>query len=151
MRDFLERYRAFSTGKFSFVIDVALFIIITVIFHYLWWHVLGFFRATGFYLSVSSWLASQVYQASLWLNVNIFGMSIKPDDLTNTMIFFKNNGYVTVNESCSGFKQFYQIFFLFLLFPGPWKHKLWYIPTSIFIMFIVNILRIVILSFVVIQ
>ncbi len=43
-------------------------------------------------------------------------------------MWFSNNGYVGVNESCSGLKQFYQIAVLFILFPGPWKHKLWYIP-----------------------
>ena len=51
-----------------------------------------------------------------------------------------------VNESCSGLKQFFQIAILFILFPGPWKHKLWYIPAAIVVMHGVNIMRIVILS-----
>lgn len=145
-----NQYKAIARGRYGFIIDVVLFVIITILFHYLWWHVLGFFRATDFYNAVASWLAQDVYRISLWLNVNLFGFVIEADDLTNTMIFTKNNGYITVNESCSGFKQFYQIFFLFLLFPGPWSHKLWFIPASMILMFFVNIFRIVALSFVLI-
>ena len=130
------------------LVDVAIFAIITITFHYLWWHVLGFFRATDFFNSVAGWLAQQVYFGSLWFNVNILGMNITPEHLTNTLWFPDVNGYITVNESCSGFKQMYQILFLFILFRGPWKHKLWYIPASMGIMFLVNILRIILLSLV---
>jgi exosortase/archaeosortase family protein len=140
-----QQYKTFSSGKYGFVVDVALFAIITVVFHYFWWNFLGFFRATGFYETVSSWLATQVYLVALWVNVNILSLNIVPDNLTNTLNF-PGIGYITVNESCSGFKQFYQIFFLFLLFPGPWKHKAWFIPASIGVMFLVNILRIILLS-----
>jgi len=56
-----------------------------------------------------------------------------------------------VNDSCSGLKQFFQIAVVFLLFPGPWKHKAWFIPASILVMHGVNILRIVILSIVLIK
>ena len=145
------KYNTLVRGRYGFVVDISLFVIITILFHYLWWHVLGFFRATDFYNSVASWLAQQVYHISLWINISVSGMTIEPENHTNTMIFTKNNGYITVNESCSGFKQFYQIFFLFLLFPGPWKHKLWYIPASMGLMFLVNIFRIIILSVVLIH
>lgn len=133
------------------LVDVAIFAIITITFHYLWWHVLGFFRATDFFNTVAGWLAQQVYFGSLWFNVNILGMNITPEHLTNTLWFPDINGYITVNESCSGFKQMYQILFLFILFRGPWKHKLWYIPASMGIMFLVNILRIILLSLVLIH
>lgn len=133
------------------LVDVAIFAIITITFHYLWWHVLGFFRATDFFNSVAGWLAQQVYFGSLWFNVNILGMNITPEHLTNTLWFPDVNGFITVNESCSGFKQMYQILFLFILFRGPWKHKLWYIPASMGIMFLVNILRIILLSLVLIH
>lgn len=146
-----KRYKAIADGKFGFVVDVTLFIVITILFHYLWRNYLGFFFETGFYNSIAQWLAGQVYNISLWINTNLLGISIDPDNVRNTMVFTDNNGYITVNRSCSGFKQFYQIFFLFVLFPGPWRHKLWYIPSSMFIIFLVNIFRIVALSIVVIH
>ncbi len=51
-----------------------------------------------------------------------------------------------IDHTCSGLKQFYQAFFLFLLYPGPWKHKTWFIPMAIAVMHLVNIFRIVVLS-----
>ena len=146
-----ESYRQMTQGKFSALFDVALFAIIIIVFHYLWWHMLGFFRATEFFIVIAEWLSTQVYHASYWFNVHILGMSITPEDATNTLLFPQVNGYITVNESCSGFKQMYQILFLFLIFRGPWKHKLWYIPASFGVMFLTNILRIILLSVVLIH
>lgn len=148
---FIRHYRLFAEGRYGFIVDVCLFIFITILFHLLWRNYLGFLFETGFYNTIALWLANQVYQISLWINTNLLGMVIDPDHATNTMFFRQNNGYILVNRSCSGFKQFYQIFFLFLLFPGPWKHKLWYIPSSMFVIFLVNIFRIVMLSLVILH
>jgi exosortase/archaeosortase family protein len=65
----------------------------------------------------------------------------------NVIHFNANHHAMNVNESCSGFKQMWQVLVLFLFFPGPWKHKLWFIPMGMFSMFLVNVLRIVGLSF----
>jgi len=151
IKTLIKKYKIIEDGKFGFVIDVSLFIFITILFHYLWRNYLGFFFETGFYNSIASWLADQVYHISLWINTNILGMVIDPQNGNNTMVFTGNNGYIAVNRSCSGFKQFYQIFFLFVLFPGPWKHKLWYVPSSMILIFLVNIFRIVALSVVIIH
>ncbi len=53
-----------------------------------------------------------------------------------------------IDHTCSGLKQFYQAFFLFLLYPGPWKHKAWFIPMAVAVMHLVNVFRIVVLSLV---
>jgi len=63
-----------------------------------------------------------------------------------TMWFNQGMGYIIVNSSCSGLKQAYQVTALFVLFPGPWKHKLWFIPAGWAIMFLTNVFRIVVLS-----
>jgi exosortase/archaeosortase family protein len=63
------------------------------------------------------------------------------------MIFLRNNYSIYINESCSGFKQMFQILILFVLFPGPWKHKLWFIPAAIVSMFFVNVIRVIGLSY----
>lgn len=133
-----------------YVFYFALFAIITISFHYLWWHVLGFFRATDLYLTISGAMAENVFKVSAWININVLGLNMNTDDATNTLLF-PGIGFIIVVEACSGFKQFYQIFFLFLLFPGPWRHKLWYIPVCIAIMYVVNMMRIVILSLVLIH
>ena len=144
IKKYYLHFNKFYAGPFGFVVDIALFAIITYTFHVLWWDFAQFIKSFTFVNATADWLAGQVYIVSLWINRNLLGMHITTED-PNTM-WFSNGGYVAVEESCSGLKQFYQILVLFILFPGPWKHKLWFIPMSIVIMHIVNILRIVILS-----
>ena len=131
-------------GPFGFVIDVALFALITIVFHELWWDFARIIKSFTVINVTADWLAEQVFIVSLWINRNILGLLVTTEE--PNIMWFSNSGYVQVNESCSGLKQFYQIIVLFVLFPGKWKHKLWFIPMSILIMHLVNILRIVILS-----
>jgi exosortase/archaeosortase family protein len=144
LRRYYDRFRKFYAGPFGFAIDILLFVTITCAFHILWWDFANFIKSFTAVNTTADWLARQVYISSLLINRNVLGMYITTED-PNTM-WFSNGGFVTVVESCSGLKQFYQILVLFVLFPGPWKHKLWFIPMSILIMHLVNILRIVILS-----
>lgn len=128
--------------------DVALFMAITILLHLTWWQCLGMFRQSVLYHEISSWLAKSVYNAAFIFDRWVLGITVEHGQATNTLKFI--NGYVTVEEGCSGFKQHYQLLGLFLLFPGSWKRKLWYIPFSWTVMHTVNIIRIVVLSFAVI-
>lgn len=146
---------------------VAIFCLITFAFHKIWWWASPTFKATEWFQSAGAFMAGQVFDSAAWFLRHILGW----DFITaypNTFIFndlpsaiSHQAGYANfpspepgctgcpsffVNESCSGLKQFFQITVLFLLFPGPWKHKLWYIPASILIMHGVNIFRIIMLS-----
>ncbi len=136
--DFIRRH------KLQAFVDVIIFVLITYIFHRLWWNFYAWLESFDFIIGSADWLARQVYLSSLWFNRHILGLLITTTE-PNTM-WFSNGSYVAIDEGCSGLKQFYQILVLFLLFPGPWKHKLWYIPFGFFVMFLTNILRIVILS-----
>jgi len=142
----LQRIRLFYYGSFGFVVDVVLFCIITFGFHLLFRYFSHEIMSFGVVRLSSDWLALQVYNISLWINRNVFGILITTSPV-NTM-WFSNGGYITVNSSCSGLKQFYQVFVLFVLFPGPWKHKLWFVPLGWVVMFLTNIFRIVSLSFI---
>ena len=128
----------------NFIIDILLFGLITIALHWLWWHVWWKYEIFDFLHSWANHLAHWVYLGSTWVLDNIF--SVEHIAKNDTLFFY--NGYVAIVESCSGLKQFYQLFFLLLIFPGPWKHKLWYIPSGIFLIFLVNIFRIVMLSFI---
>lgn len=129
--------------------DVAIFMIILLIFHVLWKVFVTDFLSVGFILSSAQYLAEKVYQSSAWI-VELFGVNVAAfDELKidgqlhqNVFYYAGTNGYVYVNVSCSGLKQFYQWFFLMILYPGPWKNKLWFIPTGLVIIHIVNIMRI---------
>lgn len=147
MQNDLKRLIALlGSKKATPFVDIALFIIITFVVHKLWWHYSAFIYSVPAFLQMSGWLAREVYLVSAWINMHILGMDIRLAE-GNTMIFLKNNYSIFINESCSGFKQMFQILVLFLLFPGPWKHKAWYIPACIVAMFFVNVIRVIGLSY----
>jgi exosortase/archaeosortase family protein len=130
--------------KLQAFVDVVIFALITYVFHRLWWNFYSWLESFDFIIGSADWLARQVYLSSLWFNKNILFLTITTSE-PNTM-WFSNGSHVKIDEGCSGLKQFYQILVLFVLFPGPWKHKMWYIPFGFFVMFLANIFRIVCLS-----
>lgn len=106
-------------------------------------------------------MANQVFISAAWVMKNLLGIDFT---VTAPYTFHFITGLASdpagplphqpvlmVNDSCSGLKQFFQITVVFLLFPGPWKHKAWFIPASILVMHAVNILRIIILSIILIK
>lgn len=144
LKKYTQIFKELYSGPYSFIIDIMLFAVITYGFHLLFrYYALDIMSISAVNQS-SAWLAARIYDISLWFDRHILGMHITTQD-PNTM-WFSNGGYIAVNESCSGLKQFYQVIVLFVLFPGPWKHKLWFIPLGIFVMFITNLFRIISLS-----
>lgn len=139
-----QSFKKFYAGPMGFMIDVALFAIITYGFHLVFRHYAAEIMSLSFIKASNVWLTDLVYHSSLWFDRNILGYQITTAPV-NTM-WFSNGGYIAVNEGCSGLKHSYQVLVLFLLFPGPWKHKLWFIPMALVIMFLTNIFRIVSLS-----
>ncbi|NOX85503.1 MAG: exosortase/archaeosortase family protein [Chlorobi bacterium] len=141
-RSFIDKY------KLQPLLDVIIFMVIIVFFHFLWWN-FGLKKLMLEYLSFSNleqYMAHQVAVPSAWFVKHIIGYDIKT---LETTLYFPNNGYIAVEGSCSGLKQFYQWIVLMLLFPGPWKHKLWYIPMGLIVIHLTNIFRIIVLSVVV--
>ena len=150
MKDIYSNYNAFvRKHKLQPIVDVAIFAIITVFFHYIWWHGLkGFLLNFAGFREMEAFLAHQVFLPSSWVVEHILNYNITTHDNT---LFFGNTGYVAVEGSCSGLKQFYQWTVLMILFPGPWKKKLWFIPMGILVIHFVNIFRIITLSVVVVH
>ncbi len=135
--------------------DVIIFMLILLVFHILWKIFIKDLFSVQFIYDSAFWLSTKVFVASIWVldvfNVNVTSfdeLSIGGKVKFHVIHYAENNGYISVNRSCSGLKQFYQWFFLMLLYPGPWKHKLWFIPMGLVIIHIVNIFRIVSMTFV---
>ena len=135
--------------------DVIIFMSILLVFHILWRLFIKDLFSVQFIYDSAYWLAGKVFVASVWV-LDVFNVNVTSfDELAiagkvryNVIFYAENNGYVYVNRSCSGLKQFYQWFFLILLYPGPWKHKLWFFPLGLVIIHCVNIFRIVSMTFV---
>lgn len=141
---YITQYREFEKGKYGFMTDIALFAIITYVFHLVFRFFAADIMSAPFILASGNKLAAMVFVCSEWFNQHILGLEFTTAHV-NTMWFANGHG-ISVNSSCSGLKQFYQVFVLFILFPGPWKHKLWFIPLSCFAMFATNVFRIIVLS-----
>ena len=145
----LKRYHLYALK------DVAIFIGILLFFHFVWRTFASNIFTVGFVRDSASWLALQVYLESRWVLELILGKVTAYDHMFvgsslrhNVFYYAGNNGFVAVNSSCSGLKQFYQWFFLMLLFPGPWKQKAWFMPMGLIIVHFVNVFRIIAMVFV---
>jgi exosortase/archaeosortase family protein len=138
--------------------DVAIFVTILLFFHFVWKAFASNIFTVGFIRSSANWLALQVYLESKWVidlvtaRITAFDQLYIGGSLRHNVFYFaENNGYVSVNASCSGLKQFYQWFFLMTLFPGPWRPKLWFIPMGLVVIHLVNVFRIIAMVFVTIH
>jgi exosortase family protein XrtF len=61
----------------------------------------------------------------------------------------EGSGGLTVGAPCDGVV-LYVLFICFILaFPGPWKHKIWFLPVGALSVFAVNVLRIAALAVIV--
>lgn len=145
---FLKFNELIRNPKYQSIFYVFWFMILTYSFHLLWRMFSNEINSFEIISSASAYLANQVFIWSEWFNRVILDLSFYVEE-PNTFIFPSVNGYIAIVEACGGMKQMYQVFFLFMLFPGPWKHKLWYIPMSFFVMFLTNVFRIIALSIVI--
>ena len=144
LRSFIEKHRL------EFLVRLFFFAVIIYFFHWLWWKggMKNWLADYAFFHETESFLAHQVFLPAAWIVKHIVGYPIHTADNT---LYFQNNGYISIEGSCSGLKQFYQWIVLMLLFPGSWKKKLWYIPFGIFTVHLYNIIRIVVLSVVIVH
>ncbi len=147
---YLKFKELINNPKYQSLWYVFLFMFITYVFHKLWWLFSKEIKSLDAILISANYLAHQVFVWSEWVNRVILNLTFTTTE-PNTFLFPQVNGYIAVNESCSGLKQMYQLFFLFVLFPGPWKQKLWYIPMTFFVMYLTNVFRIVVLSIILIN
>lgn len=135
-----NRWKVFYKA-YPYLVDVALFMLITVLAHELYWVYIGIVSELPWMAASRDFMRELLFHHSAFFLDRMYEVNHQ-----ETTFLFPEIGYIEVNNSCTGIKQFYQIIVLFLLFPGPWLHKLWYIPMSLVIMHGVNIFRIVILG-----
>jgi exosortase/archaeosortase family protein len=129
--------------------DVAIFVLIVLSVHFayrLWANQTNYWPIPDLMHSAHDKASTIVFNQSVWIIEHIYRIPIKIEE--NRVIQFQNNGFVGVNESCSGLKPILQFVLLMIFFPGPWKHKAWFIPMGIIIVHLTNLFRITGLSIV---
>ena len=137
--------------KYSYLKGVAYFVIILFASHFLWkfsfiegkdlrglpqiflWRT---YDLSFLFNSTVEFLSAQVY----WLIHDVFGMDVVM--LKHSMYVKEISALVKVVWSCSGLKQMFVFFCIIAFYPGSEKHKLWFIPLGLLLIWILNVIRI---------
>ena len=128
-------------------VDVGMFIILILSFHFLFlgWQAIGYWPLTEAIEKLSLWSVDRVFKESCWVLQHIFGVDITTVTDTRLIAALNKEGTfskVIIAPECASLKQWFHWLFLMLLFPGPWKHKVWYIPAGLVIIEWANVVRI---------
>ena len=128
-------------------VNVGLFILLIISFHFLYlgWQAVDYWPIGKLVYSLMVWSVDLVYSQSCWVLDHIFQIditTISQDRIIATIN--KEGGWarVVIAPECASLKQWMHWIFLMVLFPGPWKHKLWYIPAGLVIIEWTNVVRI---------
>ena len=128
-------------------VNVGLFILLIISFHFLYlgWQAVEYWPIGKLVYSLMVWSVDLVYSQSCWVLDRIFHIditTISQDRIIATIN--KEGGWarVVIVPECASLKQWMHWIFLMVLFPGPWKHKLWYIPAGLVIIEWTNVVRI---------
>ena len=94
---------------------------------------------TGYTEGICLWTAESLY----WLIHDLLGYH--DFYINGNILQFKNSIPIEIVWGCTGLKQVFMFTFIITFYFGPTKKKLWYIPMSLVILIIVNILRLAII------
>jgi exosortase/archaeosortase family protein len=144
MKTTLKEY--INNPKNQSTVDVALFIILILSFHFLFlgWQALGYWPIKQAIEKLSIWSVNRVFKESCWV-LQLLGIDITTITEHRVIAALSTNGSfvkVIIALECASLKQWFHWLFLMLIFPGPWKHKVWYIPLGLVIVELTNVVRI---------
>ncbi len=128
-------------------VNVGLFILLIISFHFLYlgWQALGYWPVGKLVYSLMVWSVDLVYSQSCWVLDHVFHIDITTVSQQRLIATPNKDGgwaRVIIAPECASLKQWMHWIFLMVLFPGPWKHKLWYIPAGLVIIEWTNVVRI---------
>ena len=129
--------------------DIFIFIGLILIFSivgYFWKHWFGY-KLFGVHVLDPGYelLTKYIVLSSYWILTHIFGVPLTYD-LVTARLYFHGFSYIYIWHGCSGLKEMAMFLFIMILFPGPWKHKLWFTPLSLLFIYFISIIRIVFLG-----
>jgi len=78
---------------------------------------------------------------SHWIVQNVLGY--KDFNIKGDIIYFADSLRFKIVWGCTGFKQMIMFVFIMILYFGPVKKKLWFIPLSVLFLNFINIIRII--------
>ncbi len=128
-------------------VNVGLFIVLIISFHfiYLGWQALGYWPVEKWVNQLMVWSVNMLYSQASWVLDHVFHIDLTT--ITSARLLATTNSEggwarVVIAPECASLKQWMHWIFLMVFFPGPWKHKLWYIPIGLVIIEWTNVIRI---------
>lgn len=131
--------------------SVLYFIIILLASHFFW----KFFVIGDESNDVVRFLGMNVSYPFIVMSEHIANLTHKVLNFIGYETTLYPNNVVRHNESlrsvwviwgCSGIKQAYIFFCIIAFYKGPWKHKLWYIPLGLIVVYLFNNFRIIFIT-----
>lgn len=128
-------------------INVGLFILLIISFHFLYlgWQALDYWPFGKTVAKLMVWSVNMVYNQSCYVLDRVLHINITTISSIRLIAAINTDGdlaRVVVAPECASLKQWMHWLFLMILFPGSWKHKLWYIPAGLVIIEWTNVIRI---------
>ena len=129
-------------------VNVGLFFLLILSFHFLylgWQQLLNYWPVADAVYRLMVWSVDMVFSQSCWVLDHIFHIDITTVSEERLIATINKEGgwaRVVIAPECASLKQWMHWIFLMVLFPGPWKHKMWYIPAGLVIIEWTNVVRI---------
>ena len=122
-------------------VNVGLFIVLII----RGWQALGYWPVEKWVNQLMVWSVNMLYSQACWVLDHVFHIDLTT--ITSARLLATTNSEggwarVVIAPECASLKQWMHWIFLMVLFPGPWKHKLWYIPIGLVIIEWTNVIRI---------
>ena len=144
----IESIKAYCKDpKNQSTVNVGLFILLIISFHfiYLGWQALEYWPIKRAIDALMVWSVDMVYRQSCWILDKVFRIDITTVSSQRLIAALNKDGgwaRIVIAPECASLKQWLHWIFLMVLFPGPWRHKLWYIPAGLVIIEWTNVVRI---------
>ena len=128
-------------------VNVGLFIVLIISFHFLYlgWQAIGYWPVTRWVNDLMVWSVNLLYGQCCWVLEHVFRIDITTINAQRLIAAVNKEGgwaRVIVAPECASLKQWLHWIFLMVIFPGPWKHKLWYIPAGLVVIEWTNVVRV---------
>ncbi|MBQ2852715.1 MAG: hypothetical protein IJE76_04915 [Bacteroidales bacterium] len=105
---------------------------------------MNFFPIAGLITKLFEEASTLLFNQSCWVLEHIFNIDFVTHKHAIGVINSNDTySFINVAPECTSLKQWLHWLFLMILFPGPWKHKLWYIPAGLVVIEWINVVRVV--------
>ena len=91
---------------------------------------------------VDSWLSN----TETWLSSETLKLIGYKASAETNLLYINGFPVVSVSNGCNGMVLFALFTGFIIAYPGPWKTKLFFIPAGVFLIFLLNLLRIIALA-----